>query len=128
MPEIQSVRAAHAVRTLFLVFDKYQVLHVIKLTDQSNLQTYYLKTDAKIAFFAPRRKILLRKHEKQVCKRLRKKVGNAPVSPMCLPKRRNKKRISRKAELKNSYFCKKVEVYFAVSEFCCIFAKTKTIK
>ena len=75
MPEIQSVRAAHAVRTLFLVFDKYQVLHVIKLTDQSNLQTYYLKTDAKIAFFAPRRKILLRKHEKQVCKRLRKKSG-----------------------------------------------------
>jgi len=54
---------------------KYQVLHVIKLTDQSNLQTYYLKTDAKIAFFAPRRKILLRKHEKQVCKRLRKKSG-----------------------------------------------------
>ncbi|MFW5481304.1 MAG: hypothetical protein ACOCON_00885, partial [Prevotella sp.] len=40
---------------------KYQVLHVIKLTDQSNLQTYYLKTDAKIAFFAPRGKIFLSK-------------------------------------------------------------------
>ncbi|MFW5545404.1 MAG: hypothetical protein ACOCN0_09010, partial [Prevotella sp.] len=40
---------------------KNQVLHVIKLTDQSNLQTYYLKTDAKIAFFAPRGKIFLSK-------------------------------------------------------------------